>query len=211
MTQLDLFTGQPVAEKPAKKAKPQQAELFPSKALAQFGVRANPKMDLSPGRLALHIQDTRTADEIERERMEDAQALTEPLAGTSQAMPDAGDIAAIEYNYTTRAFTLRLKDGKKRQPRDAAELRRVKGLYILWPLLMVGGGKIVKAPENNPAAPATLTVRQQYEQAYRLARQYPNGGYMQSAPHLYGGDLFKGLQPTIVQHAKNSYFHRHDG
>ena len=54
--------------------------MFAQRELAQFGVKANPKLPLSPKtRLELAMEDPRTEEEIERDRMRAAQELTYPM------------------------------------------------------------------------------------------------------------------------------------
>jgi hypothetical protein len=85
--QRDMFTGElvdtrtPKQKRNAKRRQqPQQQEMFSQRELAQFGVRANPKMPLSPKtRLELAMEDPRTPEEIEDDRMKAAQVLTHPM------------------------------------------------------------------------------------------------------------------------------------
>ena len=70
--QFDLFTGDPVANRPAKQkrldreqGKPQQALMFSQREMAQFGVNPRPKLPISPKtRLELMVEDHRTEEEI---------------------------------------------------------------------------------------------------------------------------------------------------
>jgi hypothetical protein len=91
--QRDMFTGKlvdtrtPKQKRNAKRREqPQQREMFSQRELAQFGVKANPKMPLSPKtRLELAMEDPRSEEEKERDRMKAAQALTHPLFGDQEA------------------------------------------------------------------------------------------------------------------------------
>jgi hypothetical protein len=68
---MDMFTGDLVDNRTStqkRKAKeqegPRQAEMFSQREMAQFGVRANPKLPISPKtRLELMIEDHRTEEE----------------------------------------------------------------------------------------------------------------------------------------------------
>lgn len=53
-----------------------QMEMFSQREVALFGVRANPVMDLHPGRLELICEDPRTPEEREADLMREAQRLT---------------------------------------------------------------------------------------------------------------------------------------
>jgi hypothetical protein len=83
----DMFSGELVDTRTPKekqrdkqRERPQQTEMFSQRELAQFGVRANPQMPLSPKtRLELAMEDPRTEEEIDRDRMKVAQELTHPL------------------------------------------------------------------------------------------------------------------------------------
>lgn len=85
--QIDLFSGDVVdnrtrAQKQAdrEREKPQQTELFAQREIAQFGVRANPHLPLSEHtKLVLIREDPRSEEEIERDRMFEAQMLTTAL------------------------------------------------------------------------------------------------------------------------------------
>lgn len=69
--QRDMFTGELVDTRSRKQKKrdkdqvqPTQAELFSQREMAQFGVRAHPKIPLSPKtRLELIAEDPRSAEE----------------------------------------------------------------------------------------------------------------------------------------------------
>jgi hypothetical protein len=65
-----------------ERERPTQIEMFSQREIAQFGVRANPQLPLSEHtKLALIAYDPRTPEEIEQDRMREAQALTIPLFG----------------------------------------------------------------------------------------------------------------------------------
>jgi hypothetical protein len=82
--QYDMFTDELVdtrsctqKRRGAANDRPKQAEMFSTRELAQFGVRANPQLPLSPKtRLELSIQDPRTEEEKEYDRMKAAEAKT---------------------------------------------------------------------------------------------------------------------------------------
>jgi hypothetical protein len=80
--QLGLFG----EHKPVKGKKPVQAEMFETPAqqaeLAQFGVRANPQISLSPTtKLALEVQDARTPDQRRRDEEAAVRELMDTLPG----------------------------------------------------------------------------------------------------------------------------------
>lgn len=56
-----------------------QLEMFSQCEIAPRGVRANPVMSLSPGRLVLVVEDPRSEEEIERDLQRQAERLTTPL------------------------------------------------------------------------------------------------------------------------------------
>lgn len=63
-----------------ERTKPRQAEMFPQREMAQFGVKPNPKLPISPKTsLELAMEDLKTEEEIEQERMKAAQELTYSL------------------------------------------------------------------------------------------------------------------------------------
>jgi hypothetical protein len=80
--QIDMFTGEMVDNRTAiqkKKEKndagPKQAEMFSQREMAQFGVKAHPKLPISPKtRIELMIEDHRTDEEkaaaIQQEALE---------------------------------------------------------------------------------------------------------------------------------------------
>ena len=75
LLQPDLFTGELVDTRSRKQkkrareqAQPRQGELFSQREMAQFGVRANPKIPLSPKtRLEMAAEDPRTEEEKARD------------------------------------------------------------------------------------------------------------------------------------------------
>jgi hypothetical protein len=92
--QSDLFSGELVDNRTAKQKRlaqgremPRQAELFPQRVLAQFGVEAHPKLSLSPqSRLKLEIQDPRSAEEKERDHRRSMADHTYPLPRLSERL-----------------------------------------------------------------------------------------------------------------------------
>jgi hypothetical protein len=89
--QSDLFSGELVDNRTAKQKRlaqgremPRQAELFPQRVLAQFGVEAHPKLSLSPqSSLKLEIQDPRRPEEKEQDLKRLITDHTYPLPGLS--------------------------------------------------------------------------------------------------------------------------------
>ena len=87
MLQVDMFTNELVDNRTSsqkRKARerqlPQQFEMFSQRDIAQFGVRARPKMPLpDSATMALIIQDPRTPEEIELDRRRAAEALNGQL------------------------------------------------------------------------------------------------------------------------------------
>jgi hypothetical protein len=84
--QANLFTGELVDTRSSEQKRadrerqqPKQHLLFSQREVAQFGVRANPVMPLSPGKLQLISEDPRSEDEIEEERRQEAQRQTIPM------------------------------------------------------------------------------------------------------------------------------------
>ena len=81
--QIDMFTDDLVDTRTArqkrlakKSAAPQQFEMFSQRDIAQFGVTARPKMPLPPGAtMALIIQDPRSPEQVEADRLRAAEAL----------------------------------------------------------------------------------------------------------------------------------------
>ncbi len=81
--QQDMFTGEQVdVRTAAQKRQPKlnQMEMFAAREVAQFGVRANPRLPLSPKtRLELSVEDRRTEEQQEQDRMRAAEANTYSL------------------------------------------------------------------------------------------------------------------------------------
>jgi hypothetical protein len=84
--QADLFTGELVDTRSRDQRRadrdrqqPQQQLLFSQREIAQFGVRSNPVMPFSPGKLQLISEDPRSEDEIEQDRLREAQRQTTPM------------------------------------------------------------------------------------------------------------------------------------
>ena len=87
--QVDMFSGDLVDTRTRKQKKkavereqPRQAEMFSQREMAQFGVRANPKIPLSPKtRLELALQDMRTEEEKERDFQREVEKRSYRLPG----------------------------------------------------------------------------------------------------------------------------------
>ena len=87
--QHDMFSGELVDTRNRKQKKkaqkleqPRQTEMFSQRELAQFGVRANPKLPISPKtRLELMVQDLRTEEEKERDFQREVDKLSYRLPG----------------------------------------------------------------------------------------------------------------------------------
>lgn len=78
--QLSFFNDMPERKAPkAKAVKPQQLDIFGQSELAQFGVVANPRMDISSGKLGMIIEDNRTEEEKEKAIEEEAKKLNGKL------------------------------------------------------------------------------------------------------------------------------------
>lgn len=61
-------------------AQPQQSEMFSQRELAQFGVQANPRLQLSPKtRLELLMEDPRTEEEKARQIQQEIEDNTYPM------------------------------------------------------------------------------------------------------------------------------------
>lgn len=76
---------------------PAQMEMFSTRQVAQFGVRARPVMPYSPGKLVLICEDPRTDEEREADILREAQRLTVPLfVETSGSQPEAVQDTAIK-------------------------------------------------------------------------------------------------------------------
>jgi hypothetical protein len=86
-----------------ERQQPYQTALFSQREVAQFGVRANPVMPFSPGKLKLLREDPRTEEEIEHDRIREAQRQTVPLfdsqiPATPACPPPDPDIAILWIN-----------------------------------------------------------------------------------------------------------------
>ena len=87
--QTDMFSGELVDTRNRKQKKkaqkleqPRQTEMFSQRELAQFGVRANPKLPISPKtRLELLVEDLRTEEEKERDFQQEVENLSYRLPG----------------------------------------------------------------------------------------------------------------------------------
>lgn len=103
--QQDMFTGETVDPRSAyqkrkdkERAQPQQAEMFSSREIAQFGVNPRPQLPLSPSTaLELAVIDHRSEEEIEEDRMRAAQALTYSMfeSGGEEAVSNAPTFSAM--------------------------------------------------------------------------------------------------------------------
>lgn len=95
--QADMFTGELVDTRTKKQRKKDeqlgqfvQAEMFSQREMAQFGVKANPKIPLSPKtRIELAIQDPRTEEERELAVRREIEEHTYPMPGIRDAMPES--------------------------------------------------------------------------------------------------------------------------
>lgn len=84
MLQRDMFTGELIDNRTRrqkararKSAKPFTAEMFPSREVAQFGIRAHPLLPISPTtKLTLTIQDPRSPEEREAALWREAERKT---------------------------------------------------------------------------------------------------------------------------------------
>ena len=87
--QTDMFTRELVDTRNRKQKQraqdaqqPRQTEMFSQREMAQFGVRANPKLPLSPKtRLELLIEDLRTEEEKERDFQREVEKRSYRLPG----------------------------------------------------------------------------------------------------------------------------------
>ena len=87
--QFDMFTGDLVDTRSRKqlkqaeeKSRPRQMEMFSQRELAQFGVKANPKLPLSvKTSLELVMEDTRSVEEIARDLQRLIEEHTYPMPG----------------------------------------------------------------------------------------------------------------------------------
>ena len=85
--QVDMFSGALVDNRTPKQKKkaqqleqPRQIEIFSQRELAQFGVKAHPKLPISPKtRIELAIEDSRSEEEIALEQQREIEQNTYPL------------------------------------------------------------------------------------------------------------------------------------
>jgi preprotein translocase subunit SecF len=101
--QVDMFSGELVDTRTRKQKKrekeskkPVQTEMFSQREMAQFGVRANPQIPLSPKtRIELALQDLRSKEEKEAARQREIEKRSYRLPGFEQ---DADEIDTIGNN-----------------------------------------------------------------------------------------------------------------
>jgi preprotein translocase subunit SecF len=98
--QVDMFSGELIdtrtrkqKKREAELKKPVQTEMFSQRELAQFGVRANPQIPISPKtRIELALQDLRTEEEKEEARQLEIERRSYRLPGFEDVMaPSSGD------------------------------------------------------------------------------------------------------------------------
>ena len=99
--QIDMFSGELVDTRTRKQKKqeaerqgPIQAEMFSQREMAQFGVRANPQIPISPKtRIELALQDMRTIEEREEARRIEIEKRSYRLPGLEdeKASPPLND------------------------------------------------------------------------------------------------------------------------
>jgi preprotein translocase subunit SecF len=90
--QVDMFSGELVdtrtrkqKKREAELKKPVQTEMFSQRELAQFGVRANPQIPISPKtRIELALQDLRSKEEKEAARQQEIEKRSYRLPGFEQ-------------------------------------------------------------------------------------------------------------------------------
>ena len=95
--QVDMFSGELVdtrtrkqKKREAELKKPTQTEMFSQREIAQFGVRANPQIPISPKtRIELALQDLRSKEEKEAARQQEIEKRSYRLPGFE---PDADEI-----------------------------------------------------------------------------------------------------------------------
>ena len=101
--QVDMFSGELVDTRSRKQKKrekeskkPIQTEIFSQRELAQFGVRANPQIPISPKtRIELALQDLRSEEEKEAARQQEIEKRSYRLPGFEQ---EADAISVIDSN-----------------------------------------------------------------------------------------------------------------
>ena len=97
--QVDMFSGELVDTRTRKQKKreaeikkPVQTEMFSQRELAQFGVRANPQIPISPKtRIELALQDLRSEEEKEEARKLEIERRSYRLPGFEEVMVPSAD------------------------------------------------------------------------------------------------------------------------
>ena len=92
--QVDMFSGELIdtrtrkqKKREAELKKPVQTEMFSQRELAQFGVRANPQIPISPKtRIELALQDLRSEEEKEEARRLEIEKRSYRLPGFEDVM-----------------------------------------------------------------------------------------------------------------------------
>jgi hypothetical protein len=98
--QYDMFSGELVDTRSRRQKRrdrerelPRQAEMFSQRYIAQFGVKANPKLPISPKtRLELAAEDLRTEEEKEADLRRQAEKHTYPLPRIGVTTLDTPDL-----------------------------------------------------------------------------------------------------------------------
>jgi hypothetical protein len=94
--QFDMFSGELVDTRTSQQKlramqqeQPRQIEMFSQRELAQFGVKANPKLSLSvKTRLELVMKDPRSEEEIARDLQREIEGRTYPMPGIREDLTD---------------------------------------------------------------------------------------------------------------------------
>ena len=97
--QVDMFSGELIDTRTRKQKKreaeikkPVQTEMFSQRELAQFGVRANPQIPISPKtRIELALQDLRSEEEKEEARKLEIERRSYRLPGFEEVMVPSSD------------------------------------------------------------------------------------------------------------------------
>ena len=97
--QVDMFSGELVDTRTRKQKKreaeikePVQTEMFSQRELAQFGVRANPQIPISPKtRIQLALQDLRSEEEKEEARKLEIEKRSYRLPGFEEVTVPSAD------------------------------------------------------------------------------------------------------------------------
>ncbi len=139
--QVDMFSGEEVDTRTSKqkrtdsaKQKPQQAELFSQRDIAQFGVVAHPHMPISEKtQLALQVEDHRTEEEIERDIQREAERNTYQMFSEPKALIVRPDYRPV-----------------------AVEPMRIRETTQSLPLLLTAGPVIALLAAGEPAQPETV-------------------------------------------------------